>query len=296
MNYIMLSEISRIHACNCGIAILNPGWIHPERILSSSVLIIGKKSTVEISEEDTNLIVKPGSVIILSAGRRHKGTKPIKIPSSYFWMHFETERAPLLLSEKDALTILKDEQRMHATLEDSILLPQQMNLKEPKYFLDLFHDLLYEQERPSFTCQKMQLLFKLLLINLNEIVISSVHDQKYDFTRYNVVYIAIQRIHENLTDRNFSVKILSDLLNYNPDYLGRIFKERMGKSISDYIIDQRIKYAVGLLVESNNTIESIAYDSGFNSTRNFIRQFENRKCETPSELRRRHRIMHVTSV
>lgn len=275
---------------------LNPGWIHPERILSSSVLILGKKSTVEISEEDTNLLVKPDSVIVLSAGHRHKGTKPIKIPSSYFWMHFESEQAPLLMKEDAALPIIKDEQRLHAELEDSILLPQQLDLTESKHFLDLFHDLLYEQERPSFTRQKMQLLFRLLLINLNETVISNFHDRKYDSTRYNVVYIAIQRIHENLTDSNFSVKILSDLLNYNPDYLGRVFKKRMGKSISDYIIDQRIKYAVGLLVESNNTIESIAYDSGFNSTRNFIRQFKIRKCETPSELRHRHRTMHITNV
>lgn len=295
MNFILLPRLSELRASNCGIAILNSGWVHPTRKLNTSVLILGKKSTASITDETVELTVEPGKFVLLPAERTHCGTCPIAEPASYFWMHFSTAEPPVVIGEKEALGILNSHETVTRTLSDAILLPQEISLDESKIFLDLFHDLLFEQERPSFTHQKMQYLFKLLLINLNETVLAHCIDEKYDSTRFSLIYAAIQTIHENFTDGNFSVKNLSDLMNYNPDYLGRIFKNRMGRSLGDYIIDQRIKYATCLLEESNNTVDSIAYDSGFNSTRNFIRQFKSRKGETPSESRQRHRTMHVTN-
>ncbi len=284
-----------MRASNCGIAILNEGWVHPTRNLNTSVLILGKKSTAGITDEGDALTVEPGKFVLLPAERTHRGTRPIREAASYFWMHFSTAEPPVAMGEREALRVLNDPEAVARELSDALLLPQEIALDEPKVFLDLFHDLLFEQERPSFTGQKMQYLFKLMLINLNETVLANFVDEKYDSTRYSLIYAAIQAIHENITDGNFSVKNLSDHLNYNPDYLGRIFKARMGRSLGDYIIDQRIKYATCLLEESNNTIDSIAYDSGFNSTRNFIRQFKARKGETPTESRQRYRTMHVTN-
>lgn len=295
MKFVLLPRLAELRASNCGIAILNPGWIHPTRKLNTSVLILGKKAKTEIIEEDGGLTVEPGKFVMLSAERTHRGKCPITEPTSYFWMHFSTAEPPLVLQEDQALRILRDQGTVRHALSNSLLLPQEIPLGEPKVFLDLFHDLLFEQERPSFTDQKMQYLFKLLLINLNETVLADYVDEKYDSTRFSLIYAAIQAIHESFTDGNFSVKTLSDRMSYNPDYLGRIFKNRMGRSLGDYIIDQRIKYATCLLEESNNTVDSIAYDSGFNSTRNFIRQFKARKGVTPSESRLRHRTMHVTS-
>lgn len=295
MNYILLPGVSSLQALNCGIAILNPGWIHPSRTLSSSVLILGKKGAADIREENEVLRVMPDTFVLLTAGRHHEGNAPIETTASYLWMHFETRENPEILDEQYALSVLEDENLRRSVLADSLLLPQSLSLKDAKLFHELFHDLLYVQERPSFTAQKMQLLFRLMLIHLNESVLNDSVDDAYESTRYNLIYAVIQIIHENFTDGNFSVKKVSDLVQYNTDYLGRVFKLRMGKSLGDYITDQRIKYAVALLIESNSTVETIAYDSGFNSTRNFIRQFKARKGETPSELRQRHRTMHITN-
>lgn len=295
MNYILFPDLPQIRASNCGISILNPGWIHPNRKLSTSVLILGRKSQAEIIEENTSLIIEPDTFVLLPAERNHYGTKPITHTTSYFWMHFETSSPPVVLPEKEALSILRNPNSHKEFLANSIILPQQITTKDPKMFQESFHDLLYEQERPSFTGIKMQLLFQLLLITLTETVLSEINDKNYDESKYNAVYLTIQTIHENLTHTNFSVKSLSEHVQYNPDYLGRIFKTRIGKSISEYINDQRIKYAVCLLIETNNTIDSIAYDSGFNSTRNFLRQFKVRKGETPSDLRQKNRQMHITN-
>lgn len=295
MKYVLFPELSKLIASNCGIAILNPGWIHPSRKLETSVLILGKKSRVEITEGQEFLSVEPDKFTILSAGQSHFGTKKITEPSSYYWMHFSTVAQPELIQTDDAMRIITDRQRFRSTLSDALLLPQEIPVAASKVFLDQFHDLLFEQEHPSFTAQKFQFLFRLMLVNLNERILSEYVHEKYDATRFNLIHAAIQTVFENYTDGNFSVKTLSDRMKYNPDYLNHVFKARMGKSLSDYIIDQRIKNAVCLLVESNNTIGSIAYDCGFNSTRNFLRQFKARKGETPSELRLRHRTMHLNN-
>lgn len=295
MSFILFPKLSSLRAENCGIAILNPGWSHPSRNLHTSVLILGKKSTVEITEEDDVLTVTPEKFVILSAERNHWGSKTITESASYYWMHFATETAPTVIGDDEATSILRDQTSLQSTLADALLLPQEIPLEDPKRYLDLFHDLLFEQEQPSFTREKFLSLFKLLLINANESVLSRYVGDKYDATRFSLIYAVIQTILENYTDGNFSVKTLSDIMNYHPDYLSRMFKLRTGKSIGDYIIEQRIKYAICLLIETNNTVESIAYDSGFNSTRNFVRQFKARKGETPTEHRFRHRAMHVTS-
>ena len=295
MRFVLFPKLSELYANNCGIAILNPGWIHPARNLDTSVLILGKKSKVEITEETENLTVEPEKFVILTAERPHRGTKNIIDPASYYWMHFSCAEVPRVLNETEALEILGDQTRVQSDLDDALLLPQEIPLRESKKFSDMFLDLLFEQENSSFTKQKFQYLFKLMLINLNESVLSEYITEKYNATRFSLIYAVIQTIFENYTDGNFSVKSLSDKMNYNPDYLSHMFKIRMGMSLGDYITDQRIKNAVCLLVESNNTVDSVAYDCGFNSTRNFIRQFKSRKGETPSELRLRHRTMHVTN-
>ena len=296
MKYILFPNLTAVHAENSGIAILNPGWKHPKRKLDTSVLILGKKLSVDIQEESQRLSIEPGKLTILTAGLTHKGTKKIKEPSSYYWIHFKCSDPPQLLSEFDANLILNNREVALARLSNSILLPQEFYLNQTNPIKEAFHELLYEQENLSFTRSKYQLIFKLMMIRINEIVLAE-HVRKIEIPKnHSVIYSTIQTIYEHLSDSNFSVKLLAEKMKYNPDYLGRLFKSVMKKSISEYIIDQRIALSVTHLTETDDTIASISYKSGFNSTRNFIRQFKSRREMTPSELRTRHRTMHITNI
>ncbi len=290
MRYVLYENLSEINANNCGIAILKPGWTHPSRTLPSSVLIFGKKGQVEISVERNTLTVDPGGFVILPAERNHEGAASLGAPASYLWMHFFSD-TPRVLDEDEAFRAYRAEGR----LDNAILLPQQFRPTDERLFGDMFHDILFEQEHPSFTRHKMQLLFRLMLVKLNESAIAQLYGDDISSTQFSLMYAVIKVIHENFTDTDFSVKKLSSIMNYNSDYLSRLFKIGMGKSLGDYIADQRIKYAACALEETNETVGAIAYDSGFNSLRNFIRQFKARKGETPTELRSRHRTMHVTN-
>jgi len=296
MNYILFPDLTGLQVENCGIAILNPGWKHPKRNLDTSVLILGKKSIIEIGEESSCLTIEPGKITILTAGKTHKGLKKIREPSSYFWIHFKSTEQPQIISEYDANLIFNNREVAKTRLQNSILIPQEFNPGQINMAKDYFHELLYEQENPSFTTNKYQMMFKLMLIRINEIVLSE-HKRRIEIPKnHSLIYSIIQNVYENLSDSNFSVKVLAEQMQYNPDYLGRMFKSVMKKSIGEYIIDRRVALAVSLLTETDETISMICGKAGFNSMRNFLRQFRSRKEQTPSELRTRHRIMHITNI
>lgn len=295
MDYLLLQNLSGLWAENCGIAILNPGWIHRKRNIDTSVLILGHQGEVKIQEEEKCYNIKPHSFCILSEGNNHWGAEKIKEKARYYWIHFKTSEKPQIVSEKEAHNILQNDEIAQSRLKNSLLLPRNMDLPDTKIIREAFHELLYEQDNRLFTYQKYQYNVKLMLIDLNLMVFDIIRGKRNKGDNKSLVNKIIQLIYENLTDSNFSVKQLADRLCYNPDYLNRHFKSIMKISLIEYIIDKRIEYSLVPLIDSEETITVIAENSGFSSYRNYIQQFKQRKLATPSEYRNRHRMIHITN-
>ncbi|MDA3958283.1 AraC family transcriptional regulator [Oceanispirochaeta sp.] len=295
MEFVLLPELSRLYAENCGLAILPPGWIHRKRNIDTSVLILGYQGEVMMSEESSPINIKPSTFCILSEGKNHCGIEKLKEKAKYYWIHFKTASPPQFMSEKEATIILNSKEITKARLNDSLLLPRQLNLQNSNVIREAFHELLYEQQNKSFTDQKYQANAKLMMIKLNEMVFEIYNTNSKDMDNKSIVNKIIHMIYENLTDPNFSVKGLADQMCYNPDYLNRHFKRIMKRSMIEYIIDKRIEYSLVGLIDSDHSLSVIARNSGFSSYRNFIRQFKLRKNVIPSEYRNRHRMMHITN-
>ena len=71
----------------------------------------------------------------------------------------------------------------------------------------------------------------------------------------------------------------------SPSSFSRFFKLRTGSTLSDYIIDVKIAYAIRMLVDTTSTISEICYECGFNNQSNFNRIFKSKKGQTPREFR-----------
>jgi AraC-like DNA-binding protein len=85
--------------------------------------------------------------------------------------------------------------------------------------------------------------------------------------------------------KNPSLRYISDMLNYNQDYLSRFFKKHMGMSIKQYIHLQQMEEAKKLLLQTNDTIKEIAYHIGFTDEKYFVRIFKKEEGITPSQYR-----------
>jgi AraC-like DNA-binding protein len=296
-----LYSLPATHADNCGNAILSPGWSHPERLLPSSVLIVGRKGRVRIEDEGEVLEVRPGRVVLLAAKRRHRGAEAIAAPASYFWIHFTAmDEGPAMLSEQEADTILSNPSIRGYKIAESALLPQAFNPKDGDPIVQAFHDLFYEQESPSYTALKYQAIFRQLLIHLTECVIegrgapdgAGMADGS---PIASVVYSIIAYVLEHLMDPELSVKAVAAELRLNPDYLGRRFKEVMGISIGSFILKKRIQFAQGRLQESRDSVKEIAAQCGFGSARHFIRQFKSEAGMTPTDARQHFIARHINN-
>lgn len=90
-------------------------------------------------------------------------------------------------------------------------------------------------------------------------------------------------------DNNLGTKLtLEDLARkcfYNPSYFSRIFKERFGMSLSDYLSKRRIETAIRLLKEGRLTVGEIAEQTGYPTKSSFYRAFSKVTGTTPSEYR-----------
>ncbi|MGC9150917.1 MAG: AraC family transcriptional regulator [Microbacter sp.] len=98
----------------------------------------------------------------------------------------------------------------------------------------------------------------------------------------------VQKIHDFL-NTHFTEEIrlsqLAESVNMTEASFSRFFKQRTGKSVTDYLLDIRIGNATRLLVDSSQTIGEICFNSGFNNLSNFNRLFRKRKGCSPKEFR-----------
>ncbi|MEG1992110.1 MAG: helix-turn-helix transcriptional regulator [Acetivibrio sp.] len=92
-------------------------------------------------------------------------------------------------------------------------------------------------------------------------------------------------IREEYEDSNLSAQHIADKMGMNYVYLGRLFKQSTGKSISEVINNIRIEKAKADLVETQDSIENIAQKVGFNNTKYFYVIFKNHEGITPKQFR-----------
>ncbi len=78
---------------------------------------------------------------------------------------------------------------------------------------------------------------------------------------------------------------LASIVYLHPDYLSHIFKKQTGMSISDYIIEERLKKARILLISTSIQISEIAMCIGYPNTAYFTKLFKRATGMTPKEYR-----------
>lgn len=86
-------------------------------------------------------------------------------------------------------------------------------------------------------------------------------------------------------DKEINLKFLSKLYFIDEQYLCKLFKKETGIGFIDFINRTRIDHAKGLLINSNNSINSIALDVGYSNVSHFNKVFKRFTGCTPKEYR-----------
>lgn len=86
-------------------------------------------------------------------------------------------------------------------------------------------------------------------------------------------------------DKNISINDIADNAHMSVSYFSKIFKDATGFSPYDYLLAIRLDKAKELLQQTDNSVEGIAYKTGFNSTSNFICFFKKQTGISPLKFR-----------
>ncbi|MEJ8305198.1 response regulator [Saccharibacillus sacchari] len=92
-------------------------------------------------------------------------------------------------------------------------------------------------------------------------------------------------IRANLNE-NLTLQTTADYVRMNPSYLSEVFKEAMGITFIDYVIQQRMELAKRLIIEDRYKLYEIAGLVGYQSPKHFTSVFKRIVGALPSEYKR----------
>jgi AraC-like DNA-binding protein len=262
-------------------------WIHSKRTLHDHEVIVGIEGVLYMEVEDVQYEVHPGDILIMPSGIVHKGYKNCSPGLSFYWFHFALENNIEFLDENSLeheINLLKSNR--YSDLDHStILLPIYSKPKHIDRIHILFHQLLDVANSNYYNRFAINYFATSILIELSEQFITKYNTVKEtSLTDQNLLKI-MEWIRFNATD-DISVSSVAEHFNYNSNYLSRIFKEKTGKNIKDYIQGLKILRAKDLLVRTNESIKEISNTVGVSDEKYFMRLFKKYENVTPTEFRK----------
>jgi AraC-like DNA-binding protein len=246
----------------CGLFISSGQGTHPDRTLNDYELILVRRGTLSIWENDVRFDVPPGHALILYPRRRHRGATPFGRDLSFYWIHWVWK--PL------------------AAAEHILDFPQLIKVQRPEYVAELFHRLLDDRETHRLDPYHAGLMLWQILLETRR------DPMEMEAPRGSVLAGRAEAYIVNHLAERLSTARIARALRINPDYLNRVFRKVHDMTMTEYLHRRRLADGAKLLRETTDSVAEIASMCGYSSVAHFRRMFERFNGVAPREYRRLH--------
>ena len=103
-------------------------------------------------------------------------------------------------------------------------------------------------------------------------------------TSLDYARIAANYIDLNFRNPNTTVESVASVLNIERSYLTRLFKDKKGKTVKEYILGTRMNHAITLL-QSGSSVQEAARQVGYTDTFVFSKAFKKHVGESPKNYK-----------
>lgn len=126
-------------------------------------------------------------------------------------------------------------------------------------------------------------MLKQLIIKISRFMSSSVNAE-------NKIEPLLQYIREHYSD-DISNKSLGEMVNYHPHYVNALMKEYTGTTLHSYLSEIRLEKALKYIVNTDESIESIAFRVGYKNPTHFCTAFKKKYGLSPATYRKTSKLI-----
>ncbi len=268
MKYLVIDTEHMIVHSQSGIA-YNKAHIHERRTMNLSELMLVTDGEMYIRHLEDYHLVK-NDILFLPQGIEHYGTKPTDC--QLHWHHFFLPPNSRIIDETDTPPHTKN----------TLVLPMQFNLKKPETAALIS----YQLEQYPWTDEAQTVRSALMTALVGEIALAyQMQSREFHHKRLNSI---ISYIDNNFQHHPMEISDLADHFGYNKRYICTLFKKYLGITPLQYIINAKMKEARQMLLNSSDTVESIAISLKYDNPQYFMRQFKQHFGMTPSDMRKQY--------
>lgn len=246
------------------------GIFNSSLIISDNVVTKNRKTAmfeIEIPIEDggisfieeQSMPIKSNIIICVKPGQKRHTKTPFKC----YYIH-------MILNEGALYEKLME-------LPDFILTDKYNKYCEIFKSLCLHYDSALEND--DIALQSLILELSYSLINESQ---KMQHLQNAKYSNKKTIEKVIEYINNNLTE-DLSLNKVASYAGFSAVYFHNCFKTATGKTLREYVEEQRIKKAVNILISTDSTLTDVAYECGFSSQSYFSLAFKRRMKMTPRE-------------
>lgn len=218
--------------------------------------IDGKQYTLEKGQ---GFLIEPDTVTFYQADAQD--------PWSYIWIGFEGEDVEKILQE------------MGLIYKNSIFRTE---------CLEKLKEIILEMMKCKDGSTKSQLIFQGLFYMFMGILVEDagvITDEKISKNSNLHIQKSLEFIHKNYGD-NINVNEVVEYIGLNRSYFSTLFQKHVGMTVQKYLTTFRISRANELIDITDNSIESIAEDCGYNDPLVFSKVYKKIYGITPTQRRK----------
>lgn len=279
-----------------GKEILKPPYVHRKRKPEEYIIYLLLKGNLYIQEDHIKYHLRAGDLLILDPKLTHMGLRATYC--EYYYIHFQYDQMGKVVTSVNEMLTQMMELRSESLKSKSY---QNMNYISTICYLPKYMHLTTE----SIFCEITQLINKIISMNQNRregykalasccilevlILISrqylslETRKQLPDMQHYYKICGLLDFLNTNYEEQVTS-QIIEEKFGANFDYLNRIFKKNMDKTIFQYLSEVRIAHAKELLSSTSLKVSQVGEQVGFIDGGYFSKFFKQHTGNTPLEF------------